>query len=319
MSTTPPIPQRERGTALLLAMLVVALVATLSASAFWQQWQAWAVERAEQQRTQADWLLTGAQDWARFILREDARASEADHLGEPWAVPLQEVQLSTFLAANLPETEHSLASAHLTGSIVDLQGRLNLRNLIEGDEQQAVVSSDDLRIVRKLFVALNLPEGELSTLVKNLQAARQTEPDEQTPVWPARFEQLAWLGLSGHSLQVLAEHATWLPDRTPLNLNTCSALALYASVPGLEWAQAQTALTQRSRHPFLQLSDAASLLGSAQDSGRFAVGSRYFLVQGWLRLDEHMFARTSLVMRDGIQVRTLWSQTGPATPLPPSH
>ena len=67
----------QRGAALLAAMLTVALVATFAAGALWQQWKSVEVEGAERQRTQARWLLTGALDWARVILREDARAGDA--------------------------------------------------------------------------------------------------------------------------------------------------------------------------------------------------------------------------------------------------
>ena len=49
-------------------------------------------------RVQSAWLLTGALDWARLILRQDAITGGADHLAEPWAVPLNEARLSTFLS-----------------------------------------------------------------------------------------------------------------------------------------------------------------------------------------------------------------------------
>ncbi|MBV5297826.1 MAG: general secretion pathway protein GspK, partial [Rhodoferax sp.] len=68
----------QRGAALLAAMLTVALVATFAAGALWQQWKSIEVEGAERQRSQARWLLTGALDWARVILREDARAGDAN-------------------------------------------------------------------------------------------------------------------------------------------------------------------------------------------------------------------------------------------------
>ena len=80
-------------------MVTVTLVATLATAALWQQWRGVEVESAERTRTQLAWVLTGALDWARLILREDARSGGADHLGEPWAVPLEEARLSTFLAA----------------------------------------------------------------------------------------------------------------------------------------------------------------------------------------------------------------------------
>ena len=80
---------RARGAALLAAMLTVTLVATFAASAMWQQWRAVEVETAERGRVQSAWILVGALDWSRLILREDGRSGGADHLAEPWAVPLQ--------------------------------------------------------------------------------------------------------------------------------------------------------------------------------------------------------------------------------------
>ena len=83
-----PAPRGQRGAALLLAMLILALVATTAAGMAWHQQRAIEVESAERARAQAAWILNGALDWARLILREDARSGGADHLGEPWAVPL---------------------------------------------------------------------------------------------------------------------------------------------------------------------------------------------------------------------------------------
>jgi general secretion pathway protein K len=54
-------------------MVIVTLVATLAAGMVWQQWRAIEVETAERARVQSSWLLDGALDWARLILREDAR------------------------------------------------------------------------------------------------------------------------------------------------------------------------------------------------------------------------------------------------------
>ena len=62
---------RSRGAALLTAMLTVTLVATFAAAALWQQWRSVEVETAERDRLQAAWVLSGALDWARLILRED--------------------------------------------------------------------------------------------------------------------------------------------------------------------------------------------------------------------------------------------------------
>ena len=78
----------SHGAALVAAMLTVSLVAMLAAGAVWQQWRTVEVESTERQHAQAQWLLLGALDWARVILREDARSGNpdapTDHLAEPW-------------------------------------------------------------------------------------------------------------------------------------------------------------------------------------------------------------------------------------------
>lgn len=61
---------------------------------------------AERARVQSAWILIGALDWSRLILYEDLRSGSNsyldsnDHLAEPWAVPLEEARLSSFLAAD---------------------------------------------------------------------------------------------------------------------------------------------------------------------------------------------------------------------------
>ena len=114
MRAPRPLPgrRRHRGVALLAAMLTVTLVATFAATALWQQWRSVEVETAERNRMQAAWILLGALDWSRVVLAEDARTSlQVDHLAEPWAVPLQEARLSTFLAAqnNVSQVDDGMA------------------------------------------------------------------------------------------------------------------------------------------------------------------------------------------------------------------
>ena len=126
---TLPAAARQRGAALLTALIIVTLVVTLAGSMVWQQWRAVQVEAAERARTQSAWILNGALDWARLILREDRRAGGPDHLAEPWATPLAEARLSTFLAADSSSTEDA-TEAFLSGKISDAQARFNLNNVV---------------------------------------------------------------------------------------------------------------------------------------------------------------------------------------------
>ncbi len=295
----------QRGAALLAAMLTVTLVATMAAAALWQQWRSVEVEAAERSRVQSAWILTGALDWARLILREDARTAGADHLAEPWALPLQEARLSTFLAmdANTADTDRD---AFLSGRISDLQARMNVMNLVDGDKLHAPA----LLAFSRLFEQLGLPALELTTLGSSLLAAKNgASADNLTvPLLPQRVDQLVWLGLSDRTVATLRPHITLLPERTSVNINTASTEVLRASVPGLDLADAQRMVVARESAHFATTSDprlpGAVLAASAQ----LAVTSAYFEVRGRLRLDEAVVEERSVVQRAGLKVTTLWRE-----------
>ena len=312
--------RRQRGAALLAALLTVTLVASMAAAALWRQWRNVEVEAAERMQLQARWVLTGALDWARLILREDARAGGADHLAEPWAVPLAEARLSSFLAADSNGTANEADTAtqvFLSGQITDLQARLNVGNLVEGGK----VSDPDVRAFGKLFDMLGLPREELTLLANNLLLAQDTSGDKTgAPLAPQRAEHLAWLGLSATTLTALQPHITLLPQRTPININTASALVLYASAPQLDMARAQQLVNARKTNHFKALDEANKLLGGTADvltDALHSVNSRYFQVQGRQRQDQSVVEDRSIVQRDGLEVKTLW-RSHEAPPLPAS-
>lgn len=303
----------QRGAALLAAMLTVTLVATFAAGALWNQWRSVEIEAADRTRVQSSWILTGALDWARLILREDAR-SPTDHLGEPWAVPLQEARLSTFLAADQSNnTEPGDAdNVFLSGDIMDLQSRLNVTNLVEA----ATLRADALVTFQRLFDVLGLPQSELTRMAENLRFASDISTDNrssaQAPLLPQRVEQLEWLGLSPATVAALEPYVTVLPGPTPINLNTASAQVIYAVGRDFGMAEAQRLVSERQRQPFRVMTDVKPLLpeGGAFAQASVAVGSRFFEVRGRLRLDDMVIEERSIVQRDGLNVRTLRRERG---------
>lgn len=330
---TLPARLRQRGAALLAAMLTVTLVAGFAVAALWQQWQAAEVEAAERARVQASWILTGSLDWARLILIEDGRSAGADHLGEPWAVALQESRLSSFLAADKTNTgaqsEQDQLDVFLSGQIADMQGRLNVTNLADA----GVVSPTDVAIFGRLFELLGLPQGELVALAANVARANLAATSSASagtpgvagssgssgssgatgPLRPQRIDQLEWLGLSRSSLEALRPYISLLPARTPINLNTAGAEVIYASVEDLDLAQAQRLVEERATRYFTSVADADGRLGPP--AGRInpsvhSVQTRFFEVRGRLRLDDVVIEERSLVQRDlnPVTVKTLWRE-----------
>jgi general secretion pathway protein K len=224
-------PNSQRGAAILTAMLTVVLVASLASATLWQQWRSVEVEAAQRGRTQSAWILTGAQDWARLILREDARKGGADHLAEPWAVPLEEARLSTFLAADRTnaQTSDDTEEAFLSGHIIDLQSRLNVTNLV----QDGKIHEPSQLAFSRLFELLNLPANELAALTDTLLRGQVASPTpgvatntsslSDAPLLPRDTDQLAWAGLSPGTLAAVRPFITLLPVRTPVNMNSTAS------------------------------------------------------------------------------------------------
>lgn len=307
----------QRGAALLAAMLTVALVATFAATALWQQWGSIEIERAERQRLQVAWMLAGALDWSRLILREDARTGAVDHLGEPWAMVLEESRLSTFLAADRSNTAgfalEDTLDAFLSGRVEDAQAKLNIRNLLDGAQISAIHKAS----FTKLFETLGLPTRELEQLCEQLLRAstRQSASaaNATAPLMPQRMSQLVWLGVSSATLKRLEPYVTLLPKSTPVNLNTASSEVLYASIPRADRALASRLTQLRQSQPFQSLDAAATALGLASSDLnplQHAVGSQYFMVAGRMRLEQTTVQEVSLIERQGRSVTTLWRERG---------
>ena len=305
-----PTARRQSGAALLTAMIIVTLVSTLAAGMIWQQWRAVQVEAAERARVQAGWILAGALDWARLILREDMKNGGADHLGEPWAVPFAEARLSTILAADKDNAEDA-PEAFLSGGITDAQSRYNLRNLVDANK----VKPEELGGLKHLFQAIGVAPDLADTIANGMQSAlAPTDPNNRsarTALMPERMDQLGWLGVDADSLQRMTPYVVLLPIRTPVNLNTASKEAMVAAVDGLDLGTAERLVQTRQRQPFKTLQDAKALMPATLDvkPERANVSSSFFFVRGRLRLEDRVLEQSSLVERRPPDVIPLWKQS----------
>ena len=297
-------PRPARGAALLVAMVLLSVVATLAAGMVWQQWRAVQVETAERSRHQSGWMLTGALDWARLILREDARSGKATSLNEPWATPLAEARLSSFLAVDRDNNADSGPEAFLAGSITDAQARYNLRNLIVDNK----VDPLQLAILQRLCTSAGLGPDTASTLADGLLAAM---PGDAGPLPPQQLADLVWLGLDAAVIDRLATVVVLLPVATPVNLNTASREVLAAVVTGLDLGSADRLVQARVRTPLRSVADAVAIVGAGPKlvERDVDVKSSYFEVRGRLRLENRVLESRSLVeRRSGLQVLAIQRQ-----------
>jgi general secretion pathway protein K len=292
---------RQEGAALLLAMLILALVATLAAGMVWQQSRAVNIEAAERARSQAAWILLAGLDFSRLILREDRRTSEVDDLTEPWSREVGEARLSTLLAADRDNNVDSGPEAFLSGRIVDAQSRYNLRNLVGDDGKVPPVEQ---RALEHLCDAAGLPSETPGRLIEGLRSAWAGAGEEGpagAPLAPQRTDQLTWLGLEPDLVGKLEPYVTILPQRTPVNVNTASREVLLAAVDGLDLATAERLVQTRQRRPFANAEQIKEQLPQALklEAARADVKSNYFEVFGRLRLEDRVVEEHSLVERRG--------------------
>ncbi len=308
----------QQGAALLTAMIIVTLVATMASAMVWRQYRAVQIEAAERARAQASWILQGSLDWARLILREDARADRdaqrrgeqaIDHLGEVWAVPLAEARLSTFLAADKNNADDG-PEAFLSGSLEDAQSRYNLRHLLAGK----VVPPLEQKVLERLTVSAGVPQGTAALITSKLRLAYAAKGESEgtgdkadIPLQPRNIDQLVWFGLSTDTVDRLRPLLTLLPTPTPVNLNTAPREVIAALFEGMDLASAERLVQARQSKPLSKLEDSSSYLptGVVVSAERASVNSSFFIVNGRLRLDERVLDERSLVQRRDLEMLVL--------------
>ncbi|MFM8928861.1 MAG: type II secretion system minor pseudopilin GspK [Betaproteobacteria bacterium] len=305
MRRTPAPRGHQRGAALLLALVVVTVIASLAGSMVWHQWRSVQAESAERARLQAHWVLLGALDWGRLILREDSRGSQIDHLGEPWALPLQEARLSTFLAEGREDLEDNPAlQAFVSGAITDAQSRFNLRNLVVN----GALSVPALRTLERIARAAEVEPAVVGLISQGVQRSWLPKPAEgqqatasaAAMLSPERLSDLSWWGVAPQDLERLRPWLSLLPVPTPLNVNTATAPLLAVALEGVDTALAQRIVQQRSTAPFKSTEAVLALLPPSEGGNRAAglsVQSNFFELQGRLRLGQRLFEERILVER----------------------
>ncbi|RQO55640.1 general secretion pathway protein GspK [Paucibacter sp. KBW04] len=309
--------QAQRGAALLTAMIIVTLVASLAAAMVWRQYRAVQIEAAERSRSQSSLILQGALDWARLILRQDAidnQKDPVDSLNDFWAVPVAESRVSTFLAIEGSNTDKDGPEAFLSGSIKDAQAQYNLRHLLGG----AQVPELEQRVLERICQSAQTPPGTAALIINRLRQAFASNNSQaasapsagdasDVPLQPRNLDQLVWLGLSQDTIERLRPFVTLLPTPTPVNLNTAPREVIAALFDGMDLASAERLVQVRQGQPLKKVQDAKNFLPSSVtiSSDRAEVVTSYFNVSGRMRLDERVLEERSLVWRRNLDVLVL--------------
>lgn len=311
----------QRGVAVVTALLLTTLAVTIVAGLFWQQQVQ--VRSIENQRLQLqkEWILRGALDWARLILRSDAQKSKVDHLDEPWATPLANTRLDQY--AEDGQTGSDAGDAVLSGNIVDAQGRYNLTNLCASgavDPKELAVLT---RLLSNLHLPSNLAKGIAGACVAPQPAVAKPPPNQPgQPVVPVKVnddtklpllqvEDLLTLpNVTQQIVDKLKDFIVVLPVATPINVNTASVEVIAARFEEISLADAASLVAGRSRAYFKDAEDfKARFFGTklgTVDPSKADVATHYFLVNGKVRIGRAALNTLALIHREDTRTDVVW-------------
>lgn len=215
--------RRQRGVALITAILVVALATILAVDIAFSGY-------LDQRRTstllvldQGFEIALGAEALAAEALQQDRKDSDTDDTNEIWATPIQ----------------YPIDGGQMEGFLEDQQGRFNLNSLVDPEQQIAQAS---LAQLRRLLQTLQMDTKWAGAIADWVDANNVPEvPDgaedsvysgQMPPYLAANMpitrvsELLALPGFGLDNYRKLEPYVTTLPAGTPLNVCTAKDMVL---------------------------------------------------------------------------------------------
>lgn len=292
--------QSQRGVALLVALLVVALATVLIAGLLDRGELSAARTRNQLREAQAEAYAQGLEAYAARVLAQDFNNNgSVDASGDVWAVPL-------------PPTP--VPGGEITATMTDQDGRFNLNNLDPARDNGGAWHDK----FAQLLLALKL-DPTLADVVRDWMSSSSTgnQTGDQyylaQPV-PYRSAKRQFLhvselrllkGISGEVYARLAPHVSALPVTslpTTINVNTATVPVLMTlkTRSGPMTQQSAQALWQQGHANYKSVSELTSVvpdLDTNNLSVSYDVVSRYFLARGEITLDGLPFIFHSLIQR----------------------
>ena len=288
MKRYSPPAAKQRGMAIISALLIAAVVAVLAGAMLTRQTVFTRGLEAEQLRIQGQWLLQGGLERSRQMLWDARQKDVLTRLDQPWA----RVQRGVF-----------------EGRIEDEQGKFNLRNLV--NRQQ--VDADQLQSFERLCRLIGVDPAVSRRISQRVIASY--EPPAKYPMLRSLDDLSGIEGLDPVVLQRMHAYISVLPGQTWVNGNTASAEVLSAVVPQLSLSQAHGLVAERdSGQWFINRGDFVNRLRLPQvevDSVHVGITSEWFRVQGQARREQRRVTIDALLHRpEDRQPRVIWSRVG---------
>lgn len=288
--------QTNRGVALITALLIMALIASLTYTLKWNNSLDLRRTSVMLNRDQAVQVALGAESWMQSILRRDLEESDTDHLGEIWASDLPALPID---------------GGEVYGEIQDLQGRFNVNNLI-GDDGQ--IDEEALAQFQRLLFALGLdprfagiagdwidgdqdasfPDGAEDAIYTGI-----TPPYRTANQLLSNANELAALeGMDKATMDTLLPHIVALPGNTPINVNTATGPVLQSLDERISAADAERLIAERAESGFSEIVQSFDgLVDPEVINNRLAEETGFFQLRVTVRVDTVRITYFSILER----------------------
>jgi general secretion pathway protein K len=308
--------QRQRGVALIIALVLVALATILAWKISFQGYMERRRSTGFLGAEQAMHFGLGAEALAADVLVRSQQQSKQDTLAGMWAQPSQAMPITS------PNDTESEPIGTLQGGLEDMQGRFNLNNLgrIVMQGGKPIQDPQPLLQFQRLLVAVGLEPRwagiardwiDADTIPGDPDGAEDAVYTAQTPPyltgnWPmtSTSELLALPGFGLDRFQKIAPYVTALPTaNSAINLCTAPAIVIESLADNLngEWSTNPDALIMgRKTGCFPDLTTFRTIVGTANASlmsGLITDNTQYFMLTTHVALGTSEFTLYSLLQR----------------------
>ncbi|WP_041117926.1 type II secretion system minor pseudopilin GspK [Pseudomonas protegens] len=325
MKAHSPSAAKQRGMAIISALLIAAVVAVIAGGMLTRQTSFTRAVEAEQARIVAAGVLQGGLEYSRQLLWDARQRDVLTRLDQAWARPIGDQALGGF-------------NAGFQGHLQDLQGKFNLRNLVFNQQVDAGQLQSFQQLCQLIGIdgalGRRISQRVIASYPQRLQApaatsnhgsfnsGRQTSAGAAAQTLAPRQPMLRslddLLGLEGVTPELLARlepYVSILPGNTWINGNTASAEVLVAAVPGLDLSRARALVAERDAgHWFINRGDFVNRLRLPQlqvDQIKVGITSEWFLLQGQARRDQRRVSLQALLHRPEDRMpQVIWSRVG---------
>lgn len=290
----PRLPHRQRGLALLIAVMIVVIGSTVAVSVLYEEKFTLRKTGHIQLMDRAALYAVGLEDWARIFLREDRQDSKIDSLDEDWAIGVP----------GLP-----IEGGYLAGYLEDEQGKFNLNSVVGSEIAVARL--------RRLCSNLDVDDSFIPALMDWIDTDFEIRyPDgmeEGYDTYRVANRELADISelLLVHNMTPeiyakLEPHITALPITAGLNVNTMSATVFESLADQVDVTRF---IEEREDSAFESVDEFVERLQFPVEIEGLTVDTQYFRAHGQVVQGERNYNLTSLIYRDGEGKTTVINRT----------